>query len=83
MKVGPPRVLVSSRPQCLRLELACRSRNAALTPSCTCAQVSLGAMPMYAMLPTLTEYCVEQGWTLAYARWVAEAALLPMPGQPP
>ena len=26
-------------------------------------------MPLYAMLPTLTEYCVEQGWTLAYSRW--------------
>lgn len=26
------------------------------------------AMPLYAMLPTLTEYCVEQGWTMAYTR---------------
>lgn len=33
-------------------------------------QVSFYAMPMYAMLPTLTEYCVEQGWTMSYSRCV-------------
>lgn len=32
-------------------------------------QVSFRGMPLYAMLPTITEYCVEQGWTLAYARY--------------
>lgn len=31
-------------------------------------KVSFRGMPLYAMLPTLTEYCVEQGWTLAYTR---------------
>ncbi len=32
-------------------------------------QVAFRGMPLYAMLPTVTEYCVEQGWTLAYARY--------------
>ncbi len=36
---------------------------------CVFVQVSLLAMPLYVMLPTMTEYCVEQGWTLAYARY--------------
>ncbi|KAI8105512.1 hypothetical protein M9434_000097 [Picochlorum sp. BPE23] len=31
-------------------------------------QVAFLAMPLYAMLPALTEYVVEQGWTLSYAR---------------
>ena len=26
------------------------------------------AMPLYAILPAATEYCMEQGWTMAYAR---------------
>lgn len=49
-------------------------------------------MPIYAMLPMLTEYCVEQGWTLAYSRvgdvgigrYVSHAgrsAVLPLLGQ--
>ncbi|EFN51518.1 hypothetical protein CHLNCDRAFT_37407 [Chlorella variabilis] len=37
-------------------------------------KVSFRGMPLYAMLPTITEYCVEQGWTLAYAR-VADVGL--------
>ncbi len=32
-------------------------------------QVSMWAMPLYAVLPTLTEFCVEQGWTMAYSRY--------------
>jgi len=31
-------------------------------------QVAFLAMPLYAMLPALTEYVVERGWTLSYAR---------------
>lgn len=37
-------------------------------------KVSMWAMPLYAVLPTLTEYCVEQGWTMAYTR-VADVGL--------
>lgn len=32
--------------------------------------VSFRAMPLYALLPVVTEYMVEQGWTMAYTRWV-------------
>lgn len=44
-------------------------------------QVSMWAMPLYAVLPTLTEYCVEQGWTMAYTRcaWVGIGCLRWMP----
>jgi lathosterol oxidase len=38
------------------------------------ARVALLAMPIYAMLPALTEAAVERGWTLAYAR-VADVGL--------
>jgi lathosterol oxidase len=31
-------------------------------------KVAFLSMPLYAVLPAVTEYCVEQGWTLAYAR---------------
>jgi lathosterol oxidase len=31
-------------------------------------KVAMVAMPVYAMLPAATEYAVEQGWTVAYAR---------------
>ncbi|GAB4820633.1 hypothetical protein N2152v2_007679 [Parachlorella kessleri] len=31
-------------------------------------QVSSMSMPLYSLLPALTEYCVEKGWTLAYSR---------------
>lgn len=30
--------------------------------------VSFRAMPLYSLLPVATEYCVEQGWTMAYTR---------------
>lgn len=29
-------------------------------------KVAMYAMPIYAMLPAITEYMIEQGWTLAY-----------------
>lgn len=30
-------------------------------------QVSMVAMPLYSLLPAVTEYAVEQGWTRVYA----------------
>jgi hypothetical protein len=32
------------------------------------AQVAMGSMPLYAMLPALTEAVVEKGWTRVYSR---------------
>ena len=31
-------------------------------------QVSFLSMPLYSVLPAITEYAVEQGWTKAYSR---------------
>ncbi len=31
-------------------------------------QVSMWAMPMYSILPAVTEWVVEQGWTRSYTR---------------
>jgi lathosterol oxidase len=31
-------------------------------------RVAFFAMPLYALLPAITEYIVEQGWTMSYAR---------------
>lgn len=31
-------------------------------------KVSLLALPLYSMLPAISEYIIEQGWTMAYAR---------------
>ena len=31
-------------------------------------KVSMAAMPLYSVLPAVTEFAVEQGWTLAYGR---------------
>ena len=59
--------------------LCCRCSSDSLLPPPSCPtaaaprpQVSMWAMPLYAMLPTLTECCVEQGWTMAYTRCALE-----------
>lgn len=45
-------------------------------PSCpTPWQVSTLSMPLYSLLPALTEYAAEQGWTMAYARWELQAGV--------
>lgn len=50
---------------------ACSGRvkaQARVSASSRCAQVSTLAIPLYSLLPTLTEWAAEKGWTMAYPR---------------
>lgn len=63
-------MLCTRRTSCRRTPPRAMRGRVTRTARAPAEQVSFACMPLYAMLPALTEFCVEQGWTVAYTRWV-------------
>lgn len=53
--------------QLVRMQAALLSMHSNIR-QCMLMQVSFWSMPLYSVLPAVTEYAVEQGWTRAYTR---------------